>query len=264
VDATVLKTPEYSGLGVYHPDPANDTDPPTDFGLAASNPALLRVARELGIRYLHGNMSFASHVPACFNCAIAHPLEPSVLVVPDWPTNVAYHTTTPAEQTAFYNSFYGPNGRFPYWPRNLTYDELMSYETDLALRHLSSGSVYTHTFHIANVHDYGSARTLLTDWLTRLVTKYTTYYRVPLLSPAWPALGGYAAARTAHFAALSGGVDAVYDRVAGTVTVSAPTAGTVTVSGARTAGFTAYGAEVSAPVTVAPGVPVVFTPVVRA
>ena len=33
----VLKTGEYSGLGVYNPDPNNDVDPPTDFGLGASN-----------------------------------------------------------------------------------------------------------------------------------------------------------------------------------------------------------------------------------
>ena len=116
VNGTVLKTPEYSGLGVYHPDPNNDVDPPTDFGLGASNPHLLQAAKDLGVRYLHGNMSFPSHVPSCFNCAIVHPMEPAVLVVPDWPTNVAYHTTTPAEQTAFYNSLYGPGGRFPFFP----------------------------------------------------------------------------------------------------------------------------------------------------
>ncbi|HYN95711.1 MAG TPA: hypothetical protein VES42_17850 [Pilimelia sp.] len=264
VDASVLKTPEYSGLGVYHPDPNNDTDPPTDFGLAASNPALLQAAADLGVRYLHGNMSFSSHVPSCFNCAVPLPQQPAVSIVPDWPTNIAYHTTTPAEETSFYNSFYGPNGRFPFWPRDLTYAELLSYETDLALRHMTSGSVYTHTFHIANVHDYGAWRTLLTDWLDSVLRKFTTYYRVPVLSPTWPALGRYATARTAHFGLLAAGADAVYDRVAGTVTVTSPRAGTVTMTGARTAGFSTYGTDVSAPVTVAAGTPLVFTPVVRA
>ena len=64
VDRTVLKTGEYSGLGVYNPDPNNDTDPPTDYGLGASNPELLRAAKDLGVQYLHGNMSFPSHQPA--------------------------------------------------------------------------------------------------------------------------------------------------------------------------------------------------------
>ncbi len=40
VPASVLKTPEYSGLGVYTPDP-NSLDAPTDFGLTGSNRAML-------------------------------------------------------------------------------------------------------------------------------------------------------------------------------------------------------------------------------
>jgi len=90
---TVLKTGEYSGLGVYNPDPDDDINPPTDFGLGASNPQFLAAARDLGVRYVHGNMSFGSHVPACFNCNIVHPLEPALAIVPDWPTNVAYFST---------------------------------------------------------------------------------------------------------------------------------------------------------------------------
>jgi hypothetical protein len=139
---------------------------------------------------------------------------------------------------------------------------MMNFETDIALRHLSSGSAYTHTFHISNVRDYGSARTLLTDWLTRLFTKYAALYQVPLSSPAWAALGRYAEGRSTHFATAPD-VDAVYDRVANTVTVTSSTAGTVTISGARTAGFSTYGTDVSAPVAVTAGAPVVFTPTVR-
>ncbi|MET7803702.1 hypothetical protein [Micromonospora chersina] len=256
VDGTVLKTGEYSGLGVYNPNPDNDTDPPTDYGLTASNPELLRAARDLGVKYLHGNMSFPSHKPACFNCAITHPMEPSVSVVPDWPTNIAYHCTTPAEETAFYNSFYGPNGKFPYWPTNLTYNQVVSAETDVALSHLSGGSLYSHTFHIANLRDYGSGRTLLTDWLDSLLGKYSSYYAVPVLSLDWPALAQRAVDRNEHFAQLSAGVDGVFDQAAGTVTVSSPRAGTLTVSGARTATATTYGSEVSAPVTLSAGQPV--------
>jgi hypothetical protein len=263
VDATVLKTPEYSGLGTYNDDPNDDISPPTDHGLLASNPAMLQAAKDLGVKYLHGNMSFPSQVPLCFDCAITHPMEPSLQIVPDWPTNIAYFSTTPAEETYFYNSFYGPTGRFPYWSQNLTYTQLMDYETDIALGHLATGSVYTHTFHIANLRDYGSGKTLATDWATSLIAKYSTYYKVPLLCPGWPALAKYASARSAHFAALSGGVEAVYNRTARTVTVTSPVAATVTVSGATTAGYSAYGAEVSAPITVAAGGSAVFVPTVR-
>ncbi len=260
VDSTVLKTGEYSGLGVYHPDPNNDIDPPTDFGLGASNTELLRAARDLGVRYLHGNMSFPSHQPPCFNCGIVHPLETSLTIVPDWPTNIAYFSTTPEEETYFYNWFYGPNGRFPFWPTNLTYDQIIDYETDQALAHLATGSIYTHTLHIGNLRDYGGGRTLTTDWADRLMAKYTSYYAVPLLSPNWPALARFTTNRNTHFAELRAGVDAVYDRAANRVTISSPVAGGATVTGARTAGFTTYGNEVSALINLAANTPVTFTP----
>jgi hypothetical protein len=251
--ANVLKTPEYSGLGVYNDDPNDDVTPPTDHGLAGSNPALLSAAHDLGVQYLHGNMSFASHLPACFNCGIVHPMQSAVTVVPDWPTNIAYHTTEPAEETAFYNSFYGPGGLFPFWPANLTYTQIIDYEAGVALGHLTSGSIYSHTLHIANVRDYSGGNTLLTDWLDRIFAKYSALYSVPILNPDWPGIGAYATGRIGHFAELAGGVDAVYDSTTGSITVSSPLAGTVTVSGASATVHSTYGTDVSSAVTVTAG-----------
>ena len=199
----MLKTGEYSGLGVYHPDVNNDVDPPTDHGLEASNPDLLRAAKDAGVKYLHGNMSFVSHQPQCFNCARVHPLEPSLLVVPDWPTNIAYFSTTPAEETYFYNSYYGPNGKFPFWPVNQNYTQILDNEANQALSHVATGSIYTHTLHIGNLRDYGSGKTLATDWLDRVMSKYTAFYKVPLLSPDWPVLAAYTATRNSHFTQLA-------------------------------------------------------------
>jgi hypothetical protein len=163
----------------------------------------------------------------------------------------------------FYTAFAGPTGRFPVWSQDLTYAQLMDYEAGVALQHLATGSIYSHTFHIANVHDYQAGRTLLTDWLDLVLSKYSAYYSVPVLNEGWPALADYASSRTRHFAALAAGVDAVYDRAANTVTVSSPSAGTVTVSGAQTAGSTVYGSDVSAPITLAAGGSVTFTPNLR-
>ncbi|MEV6303582.1 hypothetical protein AB0M02_29520 [Actinoplanes sp. NPDC051861] len=260
----VLKTPEYSGLGVYTVDPDDDTGVPVDHGLAGSNPALLQAAEDLGVRYLHGNMSFASHKPAHLNTGTVHPLEPSISVVPDWPTNIAYFVTTPEEETAFYNSFYGPNGKFPYWPSNRTYEQILDYEADIALQHVSAGAINSHTFHIANVHDYGGGRSLVHDWVERVTAKYTTYYSVPLLNSPWSEIGAYTAARTAHFAQLSAGADVVYDRSAGTVTVTSSLAGTVQVGGVQAAGATTYGTDVTAPVTLTANTPVTLTAAPRA
>jgi hypothetical protein len=260
VNSAVLKTGEYSGLGVYNPDPTNDIDPPTDFGLGASNPELLRAAKSLGVKYLHGNMSFKSHQPSCFNCSIVHPLEKAVSVVPDWPTNVAYFSTNPDEEAYFYNWFYGPNGKFPFWQTYQTYAQILEHESDQALNHLATGSIYTHTFHISNLRDYGGGRTLTTDWLDAVLAKYSRYYKVPVQNPNWPTLARYTAHRNAHFAELGAGVDAVYDMNANTVTVTSPASGAVTVTGARTTGFTTYGSEVSAQITLTANTPVTFTP----
>ncbi|WP_246614867.1 Agd3-related carbohydrate-binding protein [Paractinoplanes bogorensis] len=262
--AGVLKTPEYSGLGVYTVDPDDDTGVPVDHGLEGSNPNLLQAAKDLNIKYLHGNMSFASHKPAHFNASIVHPLEPAVEVVPDWPTNFAYFCTTPEEETAFYNSFYGPNGKFPYWPTNRTYAQILDYETGIALQHVASGGINTHTLHIANVRDYGNGRTLATDWTEATVAKYKAIYSVPLLNLDWSEIGAYTSVRTKHFGQLAAGADAVYDRSAGTVTVTSPAAGTLQVSGVTGTASTTYGTDVTTPVAITAGTPVTVPATPRA
>lgn len=257
---SVLKTPEYSGLGVYNDDPDNDTAPPTDHGLEESNPALLQAAADLGIDTLAGNMSFSSHVPTKFNAGKVHPLDSDILVVPCWPTNIAYHTTTPSEQTVFYNSFYGPNGLFPYWPTDRTYQQVLDYEAGVALQHVASGSIYTHTFHIANVRDYGSGNTLVTDWVEAVLDRYDSYYSVPLLNSAWTDIAAYAKARTAHFAAIDAGAEAVYNRTTGEITVTSPAAGALRLAGVTTTttGATTYGTDVTVPVTLVANTAVTF------
>ena len=172
-------------------------------------------------------------------------MQPSISVVPDWPTNIAYFVTTPEEETAFYNSFYGPNGKFPYWPTDRTYDQIADYEAGIGLRHVVEGSINTHTFHIANTNDYGSGRTLVGDWVHAIVSQYASYYPTPLLNLDWSALGGYTAERDAHFAQLGAGADPVYDRSAGTVTVTSPLAGTAEITGVQAASSRTYGNDVT-------------------
>ena len=50
-------------LGSGHLQPATRTTTSTrrpTYGLMASNPAMLQAAKDAGVKYLHGNMSFAS------------------------------------------------------------------------------------------------------------------------------------------------------------------------------------------------------------
>jgi hypothetical protein len=263
VPAQVLKTGEYSGLGVYHPDPNNDIDPPTDHGLMASNPDLLRAAKDAGVKYLHGNMSFPSHVPSCFNCGIWHPMEPSLLLVPDWPTNIAYHVTAPDEETLFYNSYYGPNGKFPFWPRDLAYNEIIGYETDIALQHVVSGSSYAHTMHQGNLRQYASGKSLTFDWANEVARKFSLYYRVPLQTPNWQALAQYVANRTSHFASTGAGADVVWDRTANRLTLASPASGGLFINGVRATGFATYGTDSISWVTFGANASLTFTPVPR-
>ncbi|PWK87985.1 hypothetical protein C8D88_103181 [Lentzea atacamensis] len=266
VPTDVLKTPAYSGLGVYHPDPnAPDTEPPVDFGLRASNQAMLTAAADVGVRYLHGNMSFQSHRPSCFNCGIRHPLRPELLVVPDWPTNIGYQVTTPAEETLLYNSLYGPNGRFPYYDHDLSYPELLNYESEVALQHVMSGSAYAHTLHQGNLRQFAPGRSLTFDWLRTVVDRYSTRFSVPLRNPDWPSLARYVDARTSHFAEIRGGADAVWDRATNTVTRTSTTTGSLFLTGVTHASGTTdrYGAELITRLPITAGTTVVATAVPR-
>lgn len=233
VPAEVLKTPEYSGLGVFTPDP-HSLDPPTDFGLARSNKAMLDAAHDLGVKYVQGNMSFAGHRPKCHNCGVYHPLRPEVLVVPDWPTAIAFEATTPEEQTALHNLQYGRNGKAPdHRDHDLTYEQAIDAEADVAVRHLMSGSVYAHTLHQGNLREYAPGRSLAFDWINATVAKYAELHRVPLLNPDWLTLARYVQARTAHFAEIASARDAVWDRSTGAITYQAGAAGTLLLTGVQ-------------------------------
>lgn len=219
VDPAVLKTPGWSGLGVLvRPEPGA---PVVDDGLEASNPGLLAAAHDLGVRYVHGNMSFASHRPPCFNGGTAHPLQPEITVVPDWPTAIPWWAGTPEQVEAGYTAVPG-----------LDYEAALGHEADVALRHVLRGSVYTHTLHRANTYAYAPGRSVAADWLRALLRRYTATHRAPLLTPDWTALAAHVAARTAHARAVEDGPDAVWDRAAGTVTCRAGAATTLFVTGA--------------------------------
>ncbi|MFJ8958919.1 hypothetical protein ACIRG5_05975 [Lentzea sp. NPDC102401] len=266
VPTDVLKTPAYSGLGVYNPDPnAPDTEPPTDFGLGASNPALLNAARDAGVRYLQGNMSFPSHRPSCFNCGVRHPLRPELLVVPDWPTNIGYQVTTPAEEALLYNSLYGPNGRFPYHDHDLSYPELLAYESEVGLQHVMTGSAYSHTLHQGNLRQFSPGRSLTFDWLRAIVDRYSARFAVPLRNPDWPALARYVEARTSHFAEIRGSTDAVWDRATNSITRTSATTGSLFLTGVTHPSGTVdrYGADTITRLPVTAGTTVIATAVPR-
>ncbi|MGW4088016.1 Agd3-related carbohydrate-binding protein [Streptomyces sp. NPDC004822] len=235
VPATVLKTPEYSGLGAYADRP-DSLDPPVDHGLEASNKDLLRAAADLGVKYMHGNIDFPGHQPSCFNCGIRHPLERDVMVVPDWPTMIAFQATNPAEQVALYRNTALPKDSPAV---RADYRRTIDEQADVALAHLMSGSVYSHTLHQGNAHAYAPGHSLAFDWLNALLARYSRYYDVPLRNVDWLTLATYADQRTRHFAELDHHKDAVWNRVTGAVTYTPGGDNSLFVTGVETRPATA-------------------------
>lgn len=233
----VLITGDVSGLGWYNED---GEGPKTDHGLGASNPQFLAAARSLNVNVVASNASVPSHAPDCWGCGVYHPLEPSILLVPRWPTNVFYMVMTPQQMADAYNAVYGPNGAAPYWDHDLSYEEILEAETEIALYHVLTFSPYPHFFHAANTYEYAPGRSILHDFLERLFARYADYYRLDLRSPDWSALANRVADRTSFMHSRAAGV---WDRSANTVTVTTPVGGTIFLTGARTGDVTLYGGE---------------------
>ncbi len=229
---TILKTGDFSGLGYYFGSGGGACPawvlPPwgstyTDYGLLCSNDDFLRGASSLGVRYIESNNSIPGHQAPCLNCGIRHPLQPDIMLLPDWPNNVHYWATTPEELTSSYNAIYGPGGSMEFFDHNLSYAEILAEETTISLYHLQT-TVYPHYFHQGNLRAYASGHSLAFDWIESLVAAYSSYYKVPLLTPTWDELASYIAQHTLHEEAVANGATAVWDRAGGTITITAPSA----------------------------------------
>lgn len=250
---SVLVTGDVSGLGWYNPD---GDGPKTDHGLLYSNQHFLDAASDLGVTVIASNASVPSHIPACSGCGIYHPLSPDILLVPRWPTNVFYSVGTPAQLVSAYNAVYGPNGVLPYWDHDLSYQEFLEIETSTALFHMITGSPYPHFFHVANVRNYSSGRSILSDFLDRLFDKYNDYVRVPFRSPTWQQLAAYVADRTSH---MNAGASGMFDLSTSRLTITSSEGGTVFVTGVRGGRISTFGGETTSAFVLAPGQTVSLT-----
>lgn len=227
-----------SGLGYYN---AAGNGSMTDYGLGASNTAFLQAAVDSGARYLASNHSLATQWDAnCAGCGLVHPLNSQIFLVPRWPTNVAYSVTNPTQQTAFYNSIYGPTGSLPYWPRNLTYAQILEQESNIALAHVLSGGAFPHYMHQNNLRQYAPSQSLAYDWQVALLDKYSSYSTLPLNTLRWDDLGAYMQSRT-NF--LKSGVSGTWNRAAHTLTVTSGTGGPVYLTGAAAGTTVNYGGQ---------------------
>lgn len=237
-DYSTLVTGDISGLGWYNPNGPDGAGGKVDFGLEASNQNFLRAARARGVRYIASNMSVKSHEPDCWGCGIYHPLEPSILLIPRWPTNVFYSVTTPTDAMDAYNKVYGPAGSAPFFDRDQTYSEFLNFETDIALYHMLTGTPYPHYQHVGNLREYAPGKSLSYDWTDALLNKYSAYYNLPVLSLSWRDLSLRVTYRTSF---MNANVKGIWDRNTGRITVTTGNSGWVYLTGARYGSSWQYG-----------------------
>lgn len=230
-DYATLVTGDISGLGWFNPAGPDDPGLKQDLGLYRSNKKFLRAARYRGIRYVAGNQSVKSLEPDCKGCGIYHPLERSILIVPRWPHNIFYASSRPVDQMDAYNAYYGPNGKKPFFDHDLSYDEFVDFEANIALGHLLSGQQYSHYGHVGNLRDYGNGRSLSYDWVKATFDKYDKYFDLPILSLSWRNVARRTAYRTSF---MKSGAKAIWDTKKNTITITTDRPALVYISGLHT------------------------------
>ncbi|MEZ4629382.1 MAG: hypothetical protein R2880_01435 [Deinococcales bacterium] len=246
-DRRFIVTGKHSGLGwfriadgqargltcVYDQVPNDDY---CQFGLNQSNPQMLRAAVDVGIKYMASNRGWLSHTPPCPTCGFYHPLEPRILMIPRWPTNIFYNVTNPTENTSEFNYFYGPNGIMrlpdgsPFFTVDQTWAQIVDFESNLALSHMLNFSAYPHFFHQNNLFEYNPGRSLLFTWIEATLDKYNLYLKLPIVSQNWAQMTQSIEEHTSAFYAKP---KATWNRLNNTISLSSSTGGTVFVTGMR-------------------------------
>jgi hypothetical protein len=149
-----------------------------------NNVEALRAMKDFGIRYLVsdtskfcGNRNETVPPRPCPppNHGIQHDLEPSLLMIPRYPSNLFYNVCTPAEWVSEYNFIYRS-----FWGRDLSYAEILGKESDTWLGYLLSFDMRPIMFHQPNMCAYDGSRSLLGDLIDATVAKYSA---ISVLAP---------------------------------------------------------------------------------
>ncbi len=228
-DPTVLVTGNHSGLGYF-----DEVLPLVNAGKSHASANLIIGAQALGIRLLASNTSAPTTLPICISsvedCNQSNPSPNQglrfpnnlpandILLEPRFPINIFYNTTTPVELTDEYNTIYRN-----YWGRDLSFQQIMDFESDVVISHILSGSVNPHFVHQSNLRNYGGGNCLLCVFAKNVATKYAKMKTLPVLNLSMADIGKRLVARTAYDNA---GASAIWNKTTGALTVNAnnPTA----------------------------------------
>ncbi|MDB5777775.1 MAG: hypothetical protein JWP79_2491 [Polaromonas sp.] len=163
-----------------------------------NNPEFLRAAKDFGIRYILSDTSQPGWKNPSPNTGFYSSYQPSILIIPRYPTNLYYNVSTPAEWISEYNYFYAPGGIWPTWDRPLTYSEVLDKESEMWLRYLLKFDLNSVMFHQANLRAYDNTNSLLGDLVKTTLAKYNSMYKLPIRSPGQHDTGVLMASRMAY------------------------------------------------------------------
>lgn len=112
------------------------------------------------------------------NVGRVNPFDDRIYQVPRHPTNIFFSASLPAEETGLYNQLYAEE-----LGGERTYEGVLADETAVGLRRLLAYDVNPTMFHQANLRVFGgdTPHTLYTDWVDRVIERYTSLVTLPVL-----------------------------------------------------------------------------------
>ena len=169
-----------------------------------NNPAAQQGLAQFGIKYEISDTSQPGWNNPSPNAGIIS--SSGVLIIPRRPTNLFYNLDTSARWVSEYNCYYGPTGTcaggaFRYWPKNLTYQQILDKESDVMLQYLLKWDIDPLMFHQPNTRNIGTAanpKSLQGDLINATLTKYNKMYNLPILNVSQSEIGRRMADRMAY------------------------------------------------------------------
>jgi hypothetical protein len=220
------------------------------------NQNFLQAAYDFGIRYLISDTSRSEWNNPSPNTGILLGEEgEKLLVIPRHPSNLFYNLTTPQEWVSEYNYYYGEGGAwcvtFGCWGYDMTYQQIIDYESSVLLSYLLKWDIDPLMFHQANLRNYANGQSLLGDLLDATLRQYATYYTLPIRGLTQAEIGEEMLARMAFNEAE---IEAEIVPCS-QLTLTNPGSGTVTipVTGLSVPGAELYGGDPIADVTLVAG-----------
>jgi hypothetical protein len=257
-DSKSMITPEVSGL---------------------ANPAFISSAYSNGLRYLISDASKDGQKPLSANTGIPNALNPNILEVPRFATNIFYNADTAAlnasgSEVDEYNHFYGPLGTSrlpngdPFFATEQTYNDIINTESNNLLMNMLRYYAFPSMYHQSNLKVYSRSKSLFTDTINATIQKFEALSNLPIISLTESSIGALLQDRMAYNAS---GVAAYWTpagptgtgTLQGSITITVDKAAVITMTGVvcPSTGVTceSYGGQTIAHITVAPASPVTIS-----